>query len=77
MKLKLFGESDMSSAVSCSTTSSSGINTSVGSGIINYGPNDPRFSNLAEYKRKDSKNAGHSRKQRHNKNSRFHEPEGW
>ena len=56
MKLKLFGESDMSSAVSCSTTSSSGINTSVGSGIINYGPNDPRFSNLAEYKKRKKDN---------------------
>ena len=60
----------------------SGINTSAGSGVVNYGPNNPYLSNLAEYKRKkdrslydedretsakSKKNASHSKKTKYNK----------
>ena len=91
MKFKIL-EEDLEGASGCSAAcSAGGANLSVGSNIVNYGPNNPYLSNLEEYKRrkkskkddayereyrhKDTKGAGHSRKS--NKHGRFHEPEGW
>ena len=96
MKLRVLGEADISTASGFDGGGSfiSGTNTSVGSNVVNYGPNNPYLSNLAEYerrkknkkddlyerdyKKKDNKSAGHSRKNvGKNKIKRFHEPEGW
>lgn len=93
MKLKILGEGDISSSGFNDASSASAVNTSVGSGLVNYGPNNPYLSNLAEYKRrkknkkddiyneneyrKDNKNAGHSRKNVGKNKKHFHEPEGW
>lgn len=79
MKLRFFNEGDAgcdSGASSASVGDISGVNTSAGSMVVNYGPNNPYLSNLASYnkrkknkkddvyseKHKDNKRASHSRK---------------
>ena len=58
MKLKIFNESDVSSSggASMSYDGFSGVNTSAGSNVVNYGPNNPYLSNLAEYERRKKSN---------------------
>lgn len=101
MRLHILDEDEGAVSVGTATadggvmSSISGINTSVGSGIVNYGPNNPYLSNLAaykrrkknirddiyekEYKKKDTKQAGHSRKNvgKNKFNNKFHTPKGW
>ena len=58
MKLRFFNEGDAScdsGASSASVGDISGVNTSAGSNIVNYGPNNLYFSNLASYKKKNKK----------------------
>ena len=52
MKLKIFNEGDSSAGANVSCDGFSGVNTSAGSNVINYGPNNPYLSNLAEYRRR-------------------------
>ena len=88
MKLRFFNEGDAScdsGASSASIGDISGVNTSAGSNVVNYGPNNPYFSNLASYKkknkkddaynekRKDNKKASHSRKTQNNR----YNPKDW
>ena len=104
MKLRILGEGDSASCASCGGDAAAGTctcgaagfdgatNTSVGSGVVNYGPSNPFLSNLEEYKRRKknkekddvyereniraSKNRSKGHKHSGEK-GRFHEPEGW
>ena len=85
MKLRILGEGDSASSASCSAdtaASSAGFdccpatNTSVGSGVVNYGPSNPYLSNLEEYKRRKKnreKDDVYERENiRYSKNSNMH-----
>ena len=73
MKLRILKEDDVACDGGVGSSASMGIsdNISVGSNAVNYGPSNPYFSNLKEYRAKEkrnkkrqygSKNASHSKK---------------
>ena len=52
MKLRIFNEGDSCACANTCAGGFLGVNTSAGSNIVNYGPNNPYLSNLAEYQRR-------------------------
>ena len=93
MKVRIFNEDDAGSSAGAASGMScdgcGGANLSIGSNVVNYGPNNPHFSNLAEYMRRkknkrddiyesdeskeSSKKAGHKSKKKGHSNSSYEE----